>query len=132
MSSTRSEQAARNVTSSSKPSRDLESFIALARPAKHFRALLRTESRDECSGSRYWTLVLSSRNWNFCVLLCIWWRISTCSETALRNYQQTLAFLIFRVGSKKICVSIILLLVRDNYMIDILMIDKNLLCKLLA
>lgn len=31
--------AVRNATSSSKPSRDFESFIALARSAKHFRAL---------------------------------------------------------------------------------------------
>lgn len=39
------------LASSSKPSRDFESFIALARPAKHFRALrFESESRDECNG----------------------------------------------------------------------------------
>lgn len=41
---------ARNAASSSKPSRDFESFIALAQPAKHFRALrFESESRDECN-----------------------------------------------------------------------------------
>lgn len=39
------------LASSSKPSRDFESFIALARPAKHFRALrFESKSRDECNG----------------------------------------------------------------------------------
>lgn len=66
---------------------------------------LRTESRDECNWSRYWTLVLSSGKWNFRVLLCIRWRISTCSETALRNYQQTLALLTFCVASNLASIS---------------------------
>jgi len=42
---------ARNAASSSKPSRNFQSFIALARSAKHFRALrFKSESRDERNG----------------------------------------------------------------------------------
>lgn len=72
--------AVRNATSSSKPSRDFESFIALARSAKHFRARCTSSGiQRRTLRNRYWTLVPSPRNLNFGVLLCIRWHISTCS-----------------------------------------------------
>lgn len=84
--------AARNAASFSKPSRDFESFIALARPAKHFRALrFESKSRDECNGVAV-ELCCFPRETGTFAFYYVFGGASVSAQLS-RNCQQTLASL---------------------------------------
>lgn len=126
---------AQNAASSPEPSRDFESFIALARPAKHFWALrFESESRDECSGIAVELCCFPRETGTFAIYYVF--GAASVSAQLSRNCQQTLASLSIsrqshpiesrRFASKKIHTEIDSFeLAKGNDVINILYIRGN-------